>query len=235
MVNGAPPPTNCTSGPRCSSGTRPPMRTMAKGRPQRSASSRAFTPGPAVVPVLVEPAFRNGQGPVGVFQINHARDELAVEGQLEVVGVQLDGNRKSPLLPAWRIKPVDHLDCREYLQTLRGRAGLRPSADTREQSASPSARAPPAAGQTGPGWRWRASPLPALESQRAENNLAMVRPAGVASIQSLPEAPGPGGDSASAAAGQSRRPSWPAARRHLPRRVRLEPEAGLPNPRASGA
>ena len=50
-----------------------------------------------------------------IFQVNHPRDELALQGQFDVLRVDLHGNRKADLLIRGGIGPIDDLDRGEDL------------------------------------------------------------------------------------------------------------------------
>ena len=115
---GGQPKRKAASGPVARSGTRPPIRTIATGRPSVSATASGSLPGGTSNQFGCALTSLRRQGGAGIFDVDHAGHELARRGKLQVLAGQLDLDRKAGFLAGRGIKAVDHLDRRIDLHPL---------------------------------------------------------------------------------------------------------------------
>ena len=130
---------------RFGSGSRPPNARSPPGRPSRRPRPADPRRGRFEPVLLVRIVWATGNAASRVFQIDHPRDELAVERQLQVFLGQFDRDGEAALLTRRRIEPVDDLDRSERLPALRPAECWSRAADRRRRSASRPSAAPAAA------------------------------------------------------------------------------------------
>ena len=104
---------------RLDRGAAPPNAESPRGVPGRRPRPADPGRGSLSKPVLHLGIVARRQGVAGVFEIDHAGDELAVDGQLQIVLADVDGDGETALLIGRRVEAVDDFDRRDTLPALR--------------------------------------------------------------------------------------------------------------------